>query len=116
MRHLPWDGIIYLGCSGTGILLTVLLAQNYEKTAVKDIYSVTFYLTFALYGIIDTIAYLKKSFVLCEKLLKFLSLFVALIVDAVLYVENLQTGHIGDVLQMATIVAAVFSTLGAFFR
>ena len=115
LSKLPWDGIIYLGSSGTGILLTVLLAQSYEKTAVKDIYSVTFYLSFALYGTVDTISYLKKGFV-CEKFLKFLSLFVALIVDAVLYIENLQAGHVADFLQMATIIAAAFSTIGAFFN
>ena len=115
LRNLPWDGIIYLGASGTGILLTVLLAQSYEKTAVKDIYSVTFYLSFALYGTIDTVSYLKKGFV-CEKLLKFLSLFIALVVDAVLYIENLQTGHVADVLQMATIITAALSTIGAFFN
>ena len=114
LRNLPWDGIIYLGASGTGILLTVLLSSNYERTAINDLYLVTFYVAFAPHGILDIIAYFKKG-LKCEKLLKTFSLGTALCVHAALFIMQARHGRIADVLQMSAIIVSVFSAFGTFF-
>ena len=114
LRSLPWDGIVFLGSAGTGIILTVLLSDNQEKTALNDIYLVTFYVAFSLYGIIDIVTHFRKG-LKCEKLVKTFSLGTALVVEAVLYILRVEDGNMANILQMATIVVAAISAFGAFF-
>ena len=108
--NLPWDGVVFLGLSGTGIILTVLLSPHHEKMAAGDLNLVTFYIGFSLYGILDIIINFNKE-IQHQTLLRYLCLGVALMVNGVLHIQEVQKGRMADVLTMVTIAVALFSIL-----
>ena len=114
LRTLPWDGILFLGCSGSGIILTVLLSSNYDQTAVSDLYTLTFYVAWSLYGVLDVFAYFRRLSRLPA--LRQLALCSALATEAVLYILPLQAGNMADILQMAAIVVSAIAAFGAFIE
>ena len=117
LQQLPWDGLVYLGASGSGILATVLLSSTnmveQQRTTLHDLYLVTFYVAFAPVGILDIIAFFKKG-LKCERLLKTFALGTALCVHAALFIIQARHGRMADVLLMAAIVISVIAAFAGF--